>query len=228
MFACAKKQNEPVVGHVEKNAPNEVNNLIASSTSTLLELSWNDPTDNDLAEIEIVWDNNSYRIPKGNQYFAIENADLKIYNFKVKTVDDKGNISKGVAITNHIDYRLKYCGNFKFTQFEWFYAVGNTTYYPVTHYNGYVAVDKYSSDKLIIRYKDGSNICTCNNDSVYGGYFKPNVSAIGKFEYPDILQLSTTSALNGAFVNTDSLAFLFTIETNGNISGQDVKGKRIN
>ena len=61
MFACAKKQNEPVVGHVEKNAPNEVNNLIASSTSTLLELSWNDPTDNDLAEIEIVWDNNSYQ-----------------------------------------------------------------------------------------------------------------------------------------------------------------------
>lgn len=228
MFACAKKQNEPVVGHVEKNAPNEVNHLIASSTSTLLELSWNDPTDNDLAEIEIVWDNNSYRIPKGNQYFAIENADLKIYNFKVKTVDDKGNISKGVSIKNQIDYRLKYCGNFKFTQFEWFYAVGNTTYYPVTNYNGYVAVDKYSSDKLIIRYKDGSNICTCNNDSVYGGYFKPNVSAIGKFEYPDILQLSTTSALNGAFVNTDSLAFLFTIETNGNISGQDVKGKRIN
>ncbi len=228
VFACAKKQNEPVVGNVEKNAPYEVSNLTASSTSTLLELNWNDPTDKDLTEIEVVWDNNSYRIPKGNQYFAIENPALKIYDLKVKTVDDKGNISKGVSITNQIDYRLKYCGNFKFTQFEWFYAVGNTTYYPVTHYNGYVAVDKNSSDKLIIRYKDGSNICTCNNDSVYGGYFKPFVNNIGKFEYPDILQLSTTSALNGAFVNTDSLAFLFTIETNGNISGQDVKGKRIN
>lgn len=228
VFACAKKQNEPVVGHVEKNAPNEVSGLTASNTSTLLELSWNDPKDQDLAEIEIVWDNNSYRIPKGNQYFALENPNLNIYNFIVKSVDDKGNISKGVSLTNQIDYRLKYCGNFKFTQLEWTYSSGNTTYYPIIFYNGYVAVDKNSSDKLIIRYKDGSNICTCNNDSVYGGYFKPIVSSMGKFEYPEILQLSTTSALNGSFVNTDSLAFVFTIETNGDILGQNVKGKRIN
>jgi len=227
VFACAKKQNEPVVGNLEKVVPNEVSNLIASSTSTLLELNWTDPGDKDLSEIEIVWDNNSYRVPKGNQYFALDNADLKTYDIKVKTIDNKGNISKGVTITNQIDYRLKYCGFFKFTQFEWFYAVGNTTYYPVSYYNGYVAIDKYSSDKLVIRYKDGSNICTCNNDSVYGGYFKPSVSNVGLFGYPEILQLSTTSALNGSFVHTDSLAFLFTIETNGNISGEDVNGKRI-
>ncbi len=228
VFACTKKVGKPYVDETDRNAPNEVSNLMASSTSTLLELSWNDPTDKDLTQIEVFWDGNSYKIPKGNEYFAMDNPALKTYTFVVKTIDDKGNSSKGVSITNQIDYRLKYCGKFKFTQFEWFYAVGNTTYYPVSYYNGYVAIDKYSSDKLVIRYKDGSNVCTCNNDSVYGGYFKPSINNSGVFGYPEILQLSTTSALNGSFINTDSLAFLFTIETNGNISGQDVKGKRIN
>jgi hypothetical protein len=227
VFACAKKQNEPIVGELERIAPYEVSELTASSTSTLLELHWTDPTDKDFKEVEVVWDNNSYKIPKGNQYFSLENPALNVYNFKVKTIDDKGNVSKGVSIKNQIDYRLKYCGKFKFTQFEWFYAVGDTTFYPVSTYNGYVAIDKQSNDKVIIRYKDGNNICTCNNDSVYGGYFKPSVSSIGKFDYPFILQLSSTSGLNGSFASTDSLAFLFTIETNGNVSGQDVKGKRI-
>jgi hypothetical protein len=230
IFACAKKQNEPVVGDIERNSPSEVTYLRASSTSTLLELSWKDPSDKDLEEVEIVWNSNSYRVPKGNQYFALDNAALNIYNFRVRTVDNKGNASYGVPITNQIDYRLKYCGNFKFTQFESFYSVGNntTTYYPTTAYNGYVALDQNTADKLIIRYRDGANACTCNNDSVYGGYFKPVTSTGGVFTYTTIQAFSLTSDLIGSFVNKDSLAFRFTVESEGNISAQDVKGKRIN
>lgn len=227
-FACAKKQNEPIVGHVETNAPTEVTFLRATSTSTLLELTWIDPPEKDLKEVEILWDNNSYRVLKGNQYFSLENPYLKTYNFRIRTIDDKGNSSYGVPITNKIDYRLKYCGNFKFTQFEWFYAAGDTTFYAPSTYNGYVVIDNYSPDKVIVRYKAGTNVCTCNNDSVYGGYFKPSLSNSGVMAYPIIKDMSVSSDLQGSFLSKDSLSFLFTIESLGNVSGQDVKGKRIN
>lgn len=203
-------------------------NLTATSTSTLLELTWIDPPEEDLTEVEILWENNSYRVLKGNQYFSIENPHLKTYNIRVRTIDNKGNVSYGVPITNNIDYRLKYCGNFKFTQFEWFYAAGDTTFYPTSTYNGYVVIDGYSPDKVIVRYKAGTNVCTCNNDSVYGGYFKPAINLTGAMSYPIIKDMSVASDLQGSFISKDSLSFLFTIESLGNISGQNVKGKRIN
>lgn len=227
LFACKKRYNEPVVGELERTAPEEVTYLRATSASTLLELSWTDPTTADLAEIEINYGNQSQRVPKGVEYFALDNSALNTYSFVVKTVDNKGNVSKGVKLVNAIDYRLPYCGKYKFTQYEWFNAAGNTTVYPTTVYDGYVAIDKQSSEQVIVRYRDGSNICTCYNDSVYGGYFKPGLSTSGVLTYTMILQLSNTSLLNGAFPNKDSLAFEFQINSLGNTSGQNVRGKRI-
>jgi hypothetical protein len=227
LLACKKQYSEPVVGEIERVPPAEVHNLSASSTSTLLELQWNDPDTKDLAEIEITYNGEDHRIPKGVEYFALENQALNTYSFLVKTVDDKGNISKGLKLNNSIDYRLPYCGSFKFTQYEWLNTVGSTTVYPTTQYVGYVAVDKYSSNQVVIRYKDGSNICSCTNDSVYGGYFKPELSTAGILTYTMTQQLTLGSTLNGAFLGKDSVSFNFVINVAGGTSGQNVKGKRV-
>jgi hypothetical protein len=227
LLACKKRYSEPVVGEIEHVAPDEVQNLRAGSTSTLLELQWDDPGTKDLLEIEITYNGQDHRIPKGVEYYAIENQALTTYSFLVKTVDDKGNVSKGVKLNNTIDYRLPYCGSFKFTQNDWYHSAGNTTVYPTFTYDGYVAVDKNSSDQVIIRYRDGSNICTCYNDSVYGGYFKPKLNSSGVLTYTLIQQLSNTATLDGAFPTKDSIVFEFEISSLGTSSGESVKGKRI-
>ncbi len=227
LTACKKRYDEPVVGSIEKNAPGEVTYLQASRTSTLLELDWTDPTTSDLEEIEISFNNETHRVPKGIQYFALDNSSLNTYTFHVKTVDAFGNISKGVKLVNSIDYRLPFCGSYRFTHYQWFDDGFSLTNYPSEIYDGYVAIDKKSADQVIIRYKSGDNMCTCYNDSVYGGYFKPNVALTGVLTYSMITQLSPTSQLQGEFPNKDSVAFEFQINSIGHTSGQNVRGKKL-
>ncbi len=95
MLAC-----DPI-SPVDNTPPAEVTNLQATVGDRVIELTWVDPTDEDLDKIEVSGDL-VYKVilDKGVQQVTFNNVHNNLdYTIMVQTVDENNNISDGVTIT---------------------------------------------------------------------------------------------------------------------------------
>jgi formylglycine-generating enzyme required for sulfatase activity len=85
------------------NAPGEVTSLVATPSDGEIALSWNDPSDSDLDDVEITWEPDGAAAqsvaPGTGSYTATGLSNGTAYTFTVVTVDATGNVSAGVEVT---------------------------------------------------------------------------------------------------------------------------------
>ncbi|MCB0823304.1 MAG: fibronectin type III domain-containing protein [Bacteroidales bacterium] len=93
IFIVASCYKEGINDHFP---PSEVNYLASTPGNGFIKLTWEDPLDEDFAEVEISYKSQFVRIPKGIEQYEIQNLENGTdYRFTVKTLDVSGNISRG-------------------------------------------------------------------------------------------------------------------------------------
>lgn len=76
--------------------PSEVNYLASESGDGFVKLTWQDPLDEDFAEVEISYKSVTTKVPRGIESHVIHNLENdSIYRFTVRTLDVAGNFSRG-------------------------------------------------------------------------------------------------------------------------------------
>lgn len=84
---------------VDSDAPKEITNLIATSTTTTTALSWRNPSDSDFVKVKIYKDNVFLTELEGVNYTVTGLTLNTSYTFKLTTFDNEGNESQGVSVS---------------------------------------------------------------------------------------------------------------------------------
>jgi hypothetical protein len=224
--SCKKSDNHP---------PSEVTNLKISNGTTGVSLTWNDPTDEDLAKVEISYTINSeylnLEVFKGIQSAAINNlVSGSEYSFTVRTIDNNGNKSIGIMIAGNPDYRNDYTGDYRFNNFYHFREAGSSgdsTSNSVIDYNG--TIEKYQTDQLKIIFAPDyiepyilQTLWPLHN-AVYGLIYPTIDHSSEILSYPNLHY-----SFNGSFAGKDSINFYIAETTHWGEESYTVFGKRIN
>lgn len=142
-FLSCKKDG----GLFDKKSPGEVQNAISRDDTTAITLIWTDPTNIDLSEIEISYNNEKIIVQKGVQTATIANLELGVvYQFTIKTIDKKGNKSSGIQLSGKLDSRNRVIGDY--------FGIGINTYWAGnfihdTTYNVHLNLSKSSTDSIV-------------------------------------------------------------------------------
>ncbi|MFW5786527.1 MAG: fibronectin type III domain-containing protein, partial [bacterium] len=87
----------------DTTSPTEVTDLQVARSSGTVALVWTDPTDEDLAGIEVTWEPDGSEVqavdPGVGEYVADDLTNGTEYTFTVAAVDESGNLSAGETVT---------------------------------------------------------------------------------------------------------------------------------
>jgi len=125
-------------------------------------------------------------------------------------------------VTDVVDFREEFCGDFSFTIIDWRYCINSPYSENITKYLGSIEKITDSDSLILITYKNGRNNHICNGDSVYGSYIIPKIDSIGKLDYK--IKCAANSGFTGYFADNDTVKIYITGGGMGCNSGQKIIG----
>ena len=129
-----------------------------------------------------------------------------------------------------IDYRILYCGEFKFESYYYSCVRGVCSSSDKILYEGTIQIDQETDSTLLIIYApDNSGGLNCAGEKIFGSQLIPTIKDNGVISYSKVAEsCGPRAGLEGWFISSDSIYFHAWSNSNGQDWGQFVSGKRIN
>ena len=213
--------------NIDLMPPEDVVLLETTFSASSITLNWIDPSDTDFSKVEIDVNAILVDIEKGIQQKTFYDLSVgTVYSFNIRTIDISGNKSTGIVVTEKIDYRLSYLGEFEFSSYWWWIEMGESGYSDTVVYVSHIKAIENADSTILIRYRPGSQTQICNGDSIYGAYIQPVLDPDGKLKYPAISKCYN-SHFNGVFGGFDTLDFSLGNYSPGGTYTQVIRGIRV-
>lgn len=124
------------------------------------------------------------------------------------------------------DYRSGYCGDFIFESFYRTKSVGQYNDRPIVRYGGYISIVEGTDSTLMVRYRSGLPIFSCNTTgNSFGSYITPILHHDGRLSYEFIYW--ETSMFSGEFHGLDSIQMVVGIGDSSQYSAHVIRGWRL-
>ena len=211
--------------------PAEVTDLSTVVNDSKITITWKDPLDNDLSNIQVTYGDSNINVLKGVE--EIEIKDLindQEYHFTLSTIDITGNKSNGILIkATPEDSINRYIGNYNFIGYYL------TTYKNVNIYKDTItyvgSIEKSENHQLRVIFKypyKEPEIGVEMFPMPVDGLVYLTLGDSGKLSYPELVDPSNYYYLSGKFIGNDSIYFKYGMFSHGGSQYNVVRGNKIN